>query len=590
MIASYWSFCGLGPFVIAVPFTTDAGATGPYVWSNQGSTAAGNSFTQPAAAPGGRIGAIVGQFLMVGDVLQKQTEIIGTGNAAATTFNFSLTHTPMLSTGSIYDQAGALAATFNNGTIVGSGLLSANSLPGTLYVLCDQYVNTSFSASIFSITIANDPGKALFTSITANGVTFNSSASTYAYANGVAQWSWGQPFNFARGIDYVVTFTGALFSFSFKGGSGAFPYTPGNRLLLYGYVLANGLGSINIAGTSTVNYLSGAVSLALNGAPQNNDSIYAQYTQAVPYRVQWCAIGDPTNWPIPLTANAIALQSSYEDLEVDLGAVKFIAGYPLYGVIFQEFGITRSNYVGGNVVFSFSVFERNRGLVGKGAAVQVGALVYFLSQDGFYVTDGNSVSPVGTDAQNESGIDEWALSNINVAALEAIRGGYDSPTRCVYFAIPTGTNTLPDTLLIYNPIASKWTKAAIPSQVIWTDKQPGNDVRLGLVDQSNQYSSLIGPTLNGYVESLDLTDSDGNLRFATGVRPNCASADTPQASVGVRNSMQDAVQYTPSNSPDPFSRIVSVLAEGLFVRVRISSASATSLNGATLYQQAGGEV
>lgn len=465
MNASFWSFCGMGPFVIAIPYSTSSAQTGPFVWSNQG-TAAGNTFTQPANAPGGRVGAVVGQFLMLGDVLQQQIEVVGTGNGVLTTFNFALTHTPMLNVGSVYDQGGKFAGSFNNGMIVPSGTLS-------------------------------------------NG---------------------------------------------------------------------------------TVNYESGALSLTTSVAPPNGDSIYALYTQAVPYRVQWCAIGDPTNWPIPLTANAIAFQSSYEDLEVDLGAVKFVAGYPLYGVIFQEFGITRANYVGGNVVFSFSVFERNRGLIAKGAIVVVGGLSYFISQDGFFETDGNSTVPIGTDSDNNSGIDQWFNETVNMQALEAIRAGYDSTTRCVYFAIPTGTNTLPDTLLTYNPIAVKWTKSGIATETIWTDRQQGNDVRLGLFDQNNQYSSLTGPTLNGYMESCDVTDSDGNIRFAMGVRPNIACTDTPQALVGVRNSMQDALLYTTSAPPDAFSRICPAMAEGLYTRVRISSAAASSFNGATLYQQPGGPV
>lgn len=407
------------------------------------------------------MGAIVGQFLMLGDVLQKQTEIVATGNGVLSTFNSFVTHTPMLTQGTVYDQAGKFSGSFSEGLIAGAGTLTSG----------------------------------------------------------------------------------------------------------------------------TINYLSGAISLLLSAPPPANDSLYAVYTQAVPYRVQWSAIGDPTNWPIPLTANAIALQSSYEDLEVDLGAVKYIAGYPLYGVIFQEFGITRANYVGGNVVFSFAVFSRNRGLVAKGAAVTVGGLVYFLSQDGFFVTDGNSSNPIGTDSANESGIDDWFWSNVNAAALEAITAAYDSATRCVHFAVPTGINIQPDTLLAYNPISAYWTKSAIATEIIWTDTQPKNLTRIGLIDQSNQYSLLTGPTLNGYLESLDVMDADANLRLTTGVRPNVTCLDTPQALVGVRNSLQDTIAYTASTPPDPFSRIVSVLVEGLYTRVRVSSSQASDFKGATLYQQ-----
>lgn len=598
MNASFWSFCGMGPYVIAIPYTTDSSTTGPYVWSNQGASTPGNTFVQPVNAPGGRVGAIVGQFLMLGDIFEQQTEVVAVGNGVKTAFNSSLTHTPMLAQGSVYDQAGKFSGTFQDGLITGSGSLNAQNLPGPLSQLFDAYTNgTTYFDSGFSFTTPNDPGRFAFATLTINGVTVTTTTLfSYVYSAGLARWTWtggsGIPaggFGFGGGVHYTATFDAAS-GFGTAILSGSVNIASGGGFTNYRGYLSNGVGSLDTTLLSTINYTSGAISVNLSAPLPNNDTIYAKYTQAAPYRVQWCAIGDPTNWPIPLTASAVAFQSGYEDLEVDLGAVKFIAGYPLYGVIFQEFGITRANYVGGNVVFSFSVFSRNRGLVAKGAACVVAGLIYFLSQDGFFVTDGNSSTPIGTDADNETGIDNWFWDNVNTSALESITAGYDSETRSVFFAIPTGTDTAPDTLLTFNPLSARWTKSAIATQVIWTDTQPGNMTQLGMIDQVNQYNSLSGPTLNGYLESLDLMDADGNLRFAVGIRPNVTSADTPQAVVGVRNSLQDAVNYSDSNPPDPFSRIVSVLASGLYTRVRVSSAAATNLKGATLYQQPGGPV
>jgi hypothetical protein len=351
---------------------------------------------------------------------------------------------------------------------------------------------------------------------------------------------------------------------------------------------------VETAGLSQVNYESGDLTLVLSGAPPVGDQIFAKYTQAAPSRVHWSAIGDPLHWPIPLTADAIAFQSGFEDLEVDLGPVMFIAGYPLYGIIFQRMGIQRANYVGGSVVWSFGPVSKNRGLVAKGAAIQVGTLVYFLSQDGFFVTDGNSVNPIGTDQENDIGIDGWFWANVNGSALSTIRCGYDTQTRCISFSIPTGINPLPDTLLSFNPMANRWTKSAIGSAIIWTDNNGsgdfGTNLRLGLFTQANQYSVLQGPTLNGYCESLDLMDTDGQLRFTTGVRPNIACTDTPQALISTRNSMQDALNYTVSLPPDSFSRIVPTLGEGLYTRVRVSSSAAQNIIGATVDQQTGSPV
>src|SRR6185369_12992245 len=102
-------------------------------------------------------------------------------------------------------------------------------------------------------------------------------------------------------------------------------------------------------------------------------------------------------------------------------------------------------------------YEFKRGCIAHGAAIKVGSYVYFLADDGFYVTDGANVVPIGTKQDNSQGIDRWFFSNVNLNALESIRSGYDATKRCVFFAIPTGSNTLPDTLLIYNVLAQRWT-------------------------------------------------------------------------------------------------------------------------------------
>jgi hypothetical protein len=267
----------------------------------------------------------------------------------------------------------------------------------------------------------------------------------------------------------------------------------------------------------------------------------------------------------------------------------FIAGYPLYGLIFQLTGITRANYVGGDVVFTFGLYSQNRGLIARGAAIQVGTLVYFLSQDGFFVTDGNSISSIGTDQNNNAGIDNWFWANVNQAALSAISCAYDDTTRCIYFAIPTGANTLPDTLLTYNPVANRWTRAAIATELIFTDDNgstvPANEIRLGLFTQNHQYSSLLGTPVSGYLESCDLMPVDGSYRFTSGLRPNVACTDAPKGSIGVRNSMQDSVTHTTPKVADPFSRVVPVMLTGLYTRARVTSAAASALNGATLEQQ-----
>lgn len=712
---SYWSFGAMNQFMIAIPWSADGSQTGPYIWANKGSAAIGNVLEKPVNSPGGRVGSVVGQFLMVGDVYQDILELIATGDGTKASFTTGLSHLPMLASGSVYDQAGKFGGTFNQGAISGSGTLQPPSLPGSLATLADFYGSDgSYLYSLFALTTPNNPGQAAFTSITANTVTLASSAASYTYTGGVATWKWSTgPFAFGSMVTYPVTFVPSSFSTSITGGSTAvsvpgfgsgtvqllydfkfngtyqqsilavaYPTDPGKTAAFtsiavngvtrtsasatysyslgiatwmwtagafgiadggsypvhfaggswsggnlvaghynttntlthdssdfYGYAAANigygagfgsiattltitgysavyGAGSVEVAGGSSINYDTGDIVLVLSGAPPAGDAIYAKYTLAAPYRVHWSAIGDPTNWPIPLTAAAIAAQSGYEDLDAEFGSVMFIAGYPLYAVIFQRSGIQRAQYVGGQVVFNFGAVSRNRGLVTKGAACQVGTSVYFLSQDGFFVTDGTAVQPIGTDQDNEAGIDDWFWSNVNLAAIDNIRCGYQSSTRCMYWAIPTGANVYPDTQLIYNPQANRWTRAQISCQIVWTDDDgstvESKKLRLGLFTTGFQYSVLTGPTLNGYAETIDIISSDGMKQFTAGAMPNCAALDTPQVTMGVRDSPQDPVIYSGPVAPDPFARIAPFMVEGRYTRARVSAAQATSNNGVAL--------
>ena len=465
--ASFWTFAEFGPYLVAIPYTQNGLVTGPYLWSNQG---ASNAFYVPSGAPGCRVGATVGQFLMLGDLYQTSQTTLFTGDGSKNSYSGALTP-PLLGTGMIADQVNSLTGTFNGGAIIGTGYLSSG----------------------------------------------------------------------------------------------------------------------------TVDYTTGALTLAFGTAPASGDNVYAVSTTVAPYRVWWSAIGDPTNWPVPLTNNAVAFQSGYQDLQPALGAVMFIAGYPQYALVFQEFGITRANYVGGSVVWQFAPYEFTHGVTAHGAAVQVNNFVFFLADEGFYFTDGANVIPIGTAPDNSQGIDNWFWANVNQAALYAIRAGYDATKRCVFFAIPTGMNTLPDTLLSYNLLANKWTRSAVPSETIWssdngTDNNPGTRQVLGLIDQSHKPNELNGSPLTGYLESCDVFFVDGNRRLTSGVRPQVNCSDNPLITIGVRDSLEAPVVYGPGANPDSFANIAPNLQEGMYTRMRIQSGAATSLRGGTLYLETLGPI
>src|SRR5690606_4805944 len=116
---------------------------------------------------------------------------------------------------------------------------------------------------------------------------------------------------------------------------------------------------------------------------------------AYPYAVQWSAIDNPTDWPTPGTSQARTVQAGFQYLDSSHGAVTGITNGQFSGLIFQKTGITRAQYIGGDLVFQFNTFEFTRGLWAPRSLIQIGQVAYFIAADGFYATDGQTVTPIG---------------------------------------------------------------------------------------------------------------------------------------------------------------------------------------------------
>jgi hypothetical protein len=113
------------------------------------------------------------------------------------------------------------------------------------------------------------------------------------------------------------------------------------------------------------------------------------------FQIQWSAIGDPADWPIPNTDDARSKQAGAQKFSTEFGYVTELAGNDFYGYVFQENAITKMTYVGGNVVWSFDTFEEGRGCIRTGRAVQVDDKVFFESERGFHVLENDQIADIG---------------------------------------------------------------------------------------------------------------------------------------------------------------------------------------------------
>ena len=113
----------------------------------------------------------------------------------------------------------------------------------------------------------------------------------------------------------------------------------------------------------------------------------------LPYRVQWSDLNDETNWTSAPTSPAS--QSDYQDIP-DGGHITGIRGGE-FGLILMEKAIHRMSYVGTPFIFQFDNISREKGCIASGSVSQYQGLTFFLSDDGFYMCDGQQVAPIGAE-------------------------------------------------------------------------------------------------------------------------------------------------------------------------------------------------
>ena len=112
-------------------------------------------------------------------------------------------------------------------------------------------------------------------------------------------------------------------------------------------------------------------------------------------KIRWSAIGDGTDWPTVDSDDARTKQSSDQQFPAKFGVVTGISGTDFNAYVFQERAIWSMTYQGGDVVFSFDRFEEGRGCHRVNRFVAVDEAVFFESQYGYHLVQGNQVTDIG---------------------------------------------------------------------------------------------------------------------------------------------------------------------------------------------------
>jgi hypothetical protein len=270
-----------------------------------------------------------------------------------------------------------------------------------------------------------------------------------------------------------------------------------------------------------------------------------------PSTIRWCSIDDPTKWPNPNSATAIATQAGEQNLNAAYGDVKAIHGGDQYAIILQRNAVIRMTYVGPPVVFQFDAIDIMHGLALQRGSIKVGNIVYFISDIGFFRTDGVSVQRIG-----QGKVDRYFLSTIQHPNRTVPNCGYDPSTGLVYFGYSTDASSFDiDRIIIYNPATDSFSFANQDLEVFVTPipglSSPSKLLGFGVGGNSvlGSFQATAGAAT---LETSEFEISPGGRGFLSGIKPNVESSGTAPAvsvRVGYRDDLSAASTYTATTTP-----------------------------------------
>ena len=217
----------------------------------------------------------------------------------------------------------------------------------------------------------------------------------------------------------------------------------------------------------------------------------------IPNRVQWSAFNNPGgSWtPSRLT------QAGFADLPKEFGDVQKIVG-GRYATVFQTRGISRLSYVGPPQVWRSDIVSQDRGALAAFSVVTVGYFTFFLAQDGFFVTNGASVEPVGTQRVNR-----WFFENVNQSRIKEVHAAVDWQNESIVWAFHGANSDSYNRLLIYSWAQQRFSTATLNYEWVVGSTLDGVDLdsldSLGFALGTPIESAVIGVSFQVGVTGLD---------------------------------------------------------------------------------------
>lgn len=320
---------------------------------------------------------------------------------------------------------------------------------------------------------------------------------------------------------------------------------------------------------------------------------------ATDYRIQWSAFD---NIFLPWVTDPIT-QSDFQDMRREFGPVTGIIGGDI-GYVFQQRAISRIQYVGLPGVFDIRLVEEGRGMIAPRAGVKVGDIIYYLSHDGFFAFNGRTSVPIGQDA-----VDSYVKRKLNWRSRLRVQCVADEERNIIIWAIPTMMDNLytnpeqyPLTeLIIYSYADRRFSHANVTVQALFTSAWPSwitgpavaspetllnldaqtisfddefynsQRTRPAAIDDQRRYGMFVGASSEATVDTGMYTAPENKRVFVNRMTPVVDVAENVVTGQIIgRDQLAGEWAYTDSAVPQELDGTIPVLAEGRFVRARVT--------------------
>lgn len=293
----------------------------------------------------------------------------------------------------------------------------------------------------------------------------------------------------------------------------------------------------------------------------------------VPYRLRWSAFDNQFDWNFSQST-----MSDFQDIYTGgniMGVVGGEAGY-----IFMQGHIVKMTFIGAPLIFQFDVLPSSvgKGCIASESIITIEGKTYYLSNDGFYMLQGDQVSPVGTGL-----IDNWFLADANIGSYRFMTRAADPREKLIYWSYCSNQAAIgvPDKMIILNYSTGLWTEAASTAPFIfnsislpWTIEQldvfgdianipapfdspvwAGGAHMLWAMDYTGKIYVFGGENLVGTLETQESLISSamnqneiarGDRTTIHGVRPHFHGMGDVVVRGGYRSKASDNPTYTPS--------------------------------------------